>query len=257
MSERLVAIILPMYNEELSVPALRSMFGGGISLPAGWDYRIMVINDGSTDGTLLQALGWAKADSRVTVLSHTENKGLGQAILTGFYEAIRMYASVIVTMDADATHPGELIGPLLEALLDGAEMAIASRFAKGGRQLGVPFFRRLLSFGARKYYSLIFPLAGVRDYTINFRAYKIELIKNACHRVDGSLLVSGTFTATVEILLKLATLCRKIKEVPLVLQYGRKKSRSKLGIAATIRDSLKLCLLPKEKCLLGRGLRLS
>ncbi len=257
MIERLVAIILPMYNEELSVPALRSMFECGISLPKGCDYRIIIINDGSRDATLQKVIEWAKADSKVTILSHTENKGLGQAILTGFYEAVRMNASCIVTMDADATHPGELIGALVKTVLNGAEIAIASRFTKGGGQVGVPFFRRLLSFGARKYYGLIFPLAGVSDYTVNFRAYRAELIKNACNRVDGSLLVSSTFSATVELLLKLATLCRKISEVPMVLQYNRKKSRSKLGIAATIRDSLKLCTLPKEKCPLGKGLRIS
>lgn len=246
-----------MYNEELSVPALRSMFERGIPLPQGCDYRIIIINDGSSDATLQKVMEWAKRDSRVTILSHTENKGLGQAILTGFYEAVRMNSTYIVTMDADATRPGGLIGALVQALLEGAEIAIASRFVKGGEQKGVPSFRRLLNFGARKYYRLVFPLAGVSDYTVNFRAYRAELIKSAFDKVDGPLLASGSFTTVAELLLKLATLCRKISEVPMVLQYDRKKSRSKLGIAASALDSIKLCMLPKEKCPLGKGLRIS
>jgi len=246
-----------MYNEELSVPALRSMFERGISLPKGCDYRIIIINDGSRDATLQKVMEWAKCDSRVKVLSHTENKGLGQAILTGFYEAVRMNSTFIVTMDADATHPGEIIGRLVRAVLEGAEIALASRFVKGGGQVGGPLFRRLLSLGARKYYRLVFPLAGVTDYAVNFRAYRAELIKNACNKVDDPLLISRTFSATVELLLKLATLCSKISEVPMVVYYDCKKSPSKLKIMAKVRDSIMLCRLPKEKCPLGRGLRIS
>jgi len=246
-----------MYNEELSVPVLCSMFERGITLPEGCDYRIIIINDGSSDATLQKVMEWAKGDSKVTILSHTENKGLGQAILTGFYEAVRMNSSYIITMDADATHPCGLIGTLVQAVLEGAEIAIASRFVKDGEQKGVPLFRRFLSFGARKYYRLFFPLAGVSDYTVNFRAYRAELIKSAFDKVDGPLLVSGSFTTVAELLLKLATISTKISEVPMVLQYDCKKSCSKLGIASTVRDSIKLCRLPKEKCPLGKGLRIS
>lgn len=257
MAECLTAIVLPMYNEELSIAPLRAMFDGSDFLPPGYEYRIVTVNDGSQDGTLNLINRWAEENHRVMVVSHTRNMGVGQAILTGFGEAIRMSSACVVTMDADASHPGEIIGQMIDTLQAGADIVIASRFARGGTMVGVPFLRQVYSLGARMLLSLVFPLQGVKDYTVGFRAYKTPLLNQALSQTSDSFLTFRSFATSVEILLKAAPLAGKIVEVPLVLRYDHKKSPSKLRLWSTITDYLKLFFLPKQKCPLGRGLKIS
>lgn len=256
MGGNLVSVILPMYNEEKSIPRLRLMFDKGLALPPNHDYHIIVVNDGSVDGTLDLASKWASENSRVTVVSHPKNMGLGQAILTGFNESINKGANCTVTMDADATHPGDTINDLVLTISRGSDIVIASRYATGGKQVGLSWNRRLFSFGARIFLSSLFPLKGVRDYTCGFRAYRTSLLAEALSRCDGRFLTFNTFTAMVEILLKTAVLADRISEVPLVLRYDLKQGGSKMKVLKTIRDYIRLLLLPVEKCPLGRGLKI-
>lgn len=256
MNNNLTAIILPMYNEEISIFPLRNMFAvSNFELPES-ECRIVIINDGSTDNTLSLVKRWAEEDLRVTVITHPQNMGVGQAILTGFAEAIRMESDCVVTMDADASHPGTIIKELLLAVNNGADIAIASRFAKGGIQIGVPLVRKVYSLGARIILSLIFPLRGVSDYTVGFRAYKTSLLKKALSTSNKPFLQFSSFASSVEILLKIAPFADKIVEVPMVLRYDQKQSPSKLKFWDTICDYFRIFLLPKKKCTLGKGLKL-
>lgn len=258
MAEFIVSIVLPMYNEELSIAPLREVFDGDLLLPIGCDHRIVVVDDGSQDSTLKLVNQWAQENSRVRIISHTRNMGVGQAILTGFGEAIRTKSTCVITMDADASHPGDLITHLVNAVLnEGADIAIASRFARGGTMVGVPFYRQIYSYGARLVLSLIFPLQGVRDYTVGYRAYRTVLLSVALSQAGGSFLNFHSFATSVEILLKTAPQASKIIEIPLVLRYDYKKSPSKLRLWSTIRDYGKLFFLPKQKGPLGRGLRIA
>lgn len=247
-------IILPMYNEEKAVGPLEAMFCK-VNLPPGTSYRILVVNDGSTDRTLQEVHMWQSRNPLVKVVSHPHNMGLGRALLTGFREAVKENPSGVITMDADATHPPETVSALVQKLLNGADIVIASRYAPGGAQHGVPWPRKLYSFGARMLLRLVFPLKGVRDYTVGFRAYRTGIIREALSRKSDSLVSFRSFASTVEILLKLATLARQIDEVPLILRYDQKKSRSKMKVLSTIRDYVRLCFMPKQKCTLGRGLK--
>ncbi len=256
MANKILAIVLPMYNEELSIPLLRGMFDRNMSMPPDYDYRIVVVNDGSQDGTLSLADDWARENLRVKVVSHTQNMGVGQAILTGFGEAIRMGADCVVTLDADASHPGDIISLMVEKVNAGADIVIASRFASGGRQIGVPPIRKVYSLGARILLSAFFPLKGVRDYTVGFRAYNTTILYSALSQTEKPFLKFSSFATSVEILLKVATMAENIEEVPLVLRYDHKVSPSKLKLWMTISDYLKLFWLPKQKCPLGRGLRI-
>ncbi|MEN6351463.1 MAG: glycosyltransferase family 2 protein [Syntrophomonas sp.] len=256
MGGNLAVIVLPMYNEELSIPLLRKMFDDQLEMPDGFEYRIVAVNDGSQDNTLALANNWAQENHRVVVLSHTRNMGVGQAILTGFGEAIRMNSTCVVTLDADASHPGGIIKQMVAEVEGGADIVIASRFAGGGKQIGVPPIRKLYSLGARMLLSLFFPLKGVRDYTVGFRAYNTPMVNQALSRTEDSFLAFRSFATSVEILLKLVPFAQKVAEVPLALRYDHKVSPSKLKLWHTIGDYLKLFMLPKQKCKLGRGLKI-
>ncbi|MDD3269815.1 MAG: glycosyltransferase family 2 protein [Syntrophomonadaceae bacterium] len=254
MAQDLAAIILPMYNEELSIPVLQEMFDEKIEMPPGYDYRIVAVNDGSKDRTLELVNKWAQENHRVKVLSHTQNMGVGQAILTGFGEAIRMSSICVVTLHADASHPGGIIKQMLVEVQKGADIVIASRFTQGGKQVGVPLLRRIYGWGARILLSTIFPLKGVRDYTVGFRAYRTTMVNQALSRTEESFLTFRSFATSAEILLKFVSFANKVVEVPLVLRYDHKMSSSKLRTWNTIRDYFMLFMLPKQECPLGRGL---
>lgn len=257
MSCELVSVILPMYNEEKSIPQLRKMFDQGLRLPSDLDFNIIVVNDGSVDRTLELAYRWEQENPRVSVVSHNVNYGLGRAILTGFYQSIQRGSRCTVTMDADATHPGSTIFELVQEICNGSDIAIASRYAPGGRQVGLSLPRRLFSFGARVYLSAFFPLKGVRDYTCGFRAYRTSLLAGVLDRCQGEFLVFNTFTAMVEILLKTAGQASKIVEVPLVLRYDLKLGGSKMKLLKTIRDYFRLVSLPTKPCPLGKVLKIN
>lgn len=248
-------IILPMFNEERSFGALRKMFDGKFRLPPGCNHRIIIVNDGSTDRTPELAATWEEDDNRVTVIAHKHNLGLGRAILTGFRKAVQEGAEGVITMDADASHPAQIIPYMVQEILSGADIVIASRFVAGSTQKGVPWQRRLYTLGARVLLSCIFPLKGVKDYTAGFRAYRAALIQEALETCNDLLVTSRSFAASTEILLKVSTLARSIKEVPLTLRYDQKESLSKMKAAAAIRDYLKLCLMTKKNCPLGRGIK--
>jgi len=198
-------------------------------------YRVLVIDDGSSD----QTAAVAKRDGArmpVRVVSHVRNQGLAQAIRTGLGEIVRTAddRDILVIMDADNTHPADLIPRLVEALDQGAEVAIASRFRPGSRLFGVPVLRRVLSRGASLVFRLLFPIAGARDYTGGYRAYRLGLLRRAMDVYGDEFLMSTGFSVMTELLLKLRTLAPRVREVPFVLRYDLKRGQSKLVPGRTI-----------------------
>jgi dolichol-phosphate mannosyltransferase len=227
----MIHVLLPAYNEE---KALGSLIAGiGRALPAG-GFRIWVVDDGSSDGTA------EAVRAPVVLLRHEVNRGLGQAFRTGLSAILPVLADddVLVTMDADDTHPPSLIPELVLPLVEGrADLTIASRFAPGGREVGVPFLRRVLSAGARFVFRALLPLPGVRDYTCAFRAVRGSVVRRAMERW-GSLVTEDGFASSVEMLLRLSAETSRVVEIPLVLRYDRKAGPSKMRVFATVRRTL-------------------
>ncbi|MDR3270307.1 MAG: glycosyltransferase family 2 protein [Peptococcaceae bacterium] len=241
-------IILPAYNE---VQGLGLIFADIQRHCTGLAYRIIVINDGSTDGTgeLLRQACAARAD--LVMLEHPVNRGLGQALLTGFRYAVRQDAAMdqqadtaemdmIITLDADNTHPADRIPLLYQAICAGADVAIASRFVSGAQQYGLNSLRRMLSWGAGLLMRACFPREGLRDYSCGFRAYRLGVMREALQTYDDQLIECRSFAAAAEILLKLLPFCHRVQEIPLELHYERKLSCSKLRIGATVSEYFKL-----------------
>lgn len=242
-------IILPAFNE---VQALPHIFRDIQEQCAALAYRIVVVNDGSTDGTGPLLRRCQRRIPDLKVVEHSDNRGLGQALLSGFYYAVQAATAagndlnqgeeappdVIITLDADNTHPADRIPLLYEAIQNGADLAIASRFTRSSRQFGLSAERKLLSWGAGTVLRLFFPVKGLRDYSCGFRAYRLPLMRRALQTYHENLIECRSFAAMVEVLLKILPLCKNIREVPLELHYERKQSLSKLRAGATIREYL-------------------
>lgn len=235
----LIHVLLPAYNEG---KALGAVIEGVARTLADGGYRVWVVDDGSTDDTAGVAQGFAAQGLPVTLLSHGRNRGLGQAFRTGLEAILPVLGDdgILVTLDSDNTHPTQIIPSLAAPIEEGrADIVIASRFAPGGQEVGVPLFRRLLSKVARGMFTVFLPMPGVRDYTCAFRAFRASLLRDGVKRW-GSLVTEDGFASSVEWLQRLAFLSPRVQEVPLLLRYDRKPTPSKMKIFSTILRTLGL-----------------
>ncbi len=235
-----ILLTLPAYNEEAGLPEVLAAFEREV-LGAGYSGRVIIVDDGSTDGTAQVIREWS-ARLPLELVRHAGNRGLGETIEDGLRRAAEMAApeDVIVTMDADNTHAPGAIPDLARRLDQGYDVVIASRFRPGSRVEGLSGFRHLMTYGARILFQLMFPIRGVRDYTCGFRAYRAGRLQETLARHPGRLLREEGFAAMAEILLYLRGRGVKMSEVPMVLRYDRKRGPGKMRVGATVVKTLQL-----------------
>jgi dolichol-phosphate mannosyltransferase len=237
---RTLFIVLPAYDEAAGLPNLLSRLRD--VMPAGAaDYRVIVVDDGSRDATPQVAARFA-ASMPLTLIRHPINRGLGAALSDGFDSALARAADtdIIVTMDADDTHPPAAIAPMVAMIDRGCDVVIASRYRAGARVVGVPARRRLLSRGASWLLRLTLPTRGVRDFTCGFRAYRAAALRRALGPPGSALSAGDGFQCTVDILVRLRPLGLAFGEVPLQLRYDRKRGPSKIAVGRTTWNTLRL-----------------
>jgi dolichol-phosphate mannosyltransferase len=237
-----VHVVLPAYNE---AAALRPLLERLAALRLGPEHalRVWVVDDGSVDATGAVARQ-GSGGLEVGLITHPVNLGLGQAVNTGLHSVLQSGADqdCVVVMDADDTHDVNLIPAMLDRLESGADIVIASRFVPQGDDSTAPAFRRLLSRGAAFVFRSLLPLDGLHDFTSGYRAYRVGLLRRAAQHWGERLIAERGFACMVELLLKLRHCKPVIHEVPLVLRYDRKPGRSKLKLARTTMQYLKLLL---------------
>ena len=211
--------MVPTYNEAMNLSELIGRLHRSVP-----DALIVVVDDSSPDGTGDLVRQMMVADPRLRLLRRPlDARGRGWAGRDGFIEALRLGADTVVEMDADLSHPPEVIPALLEPLQSRqADVCSASRFVPGGADRDRTRTRRWISTAARSYLRLVL---GVRtqDPTSGFRAYT----RAALERIDvASLRARDPFTVT-EILYRCHRGGLRLKEVPYAF-VDRKKGKSKL-----------------------------
>lgn len=235
-------ILLPAFNEEENIEKLVGEITGRLR-EFKRDFRIIVVDDGSRDRTAQLAEDLAR-NHPLTLIKHPRNRGLGKAIETGFTHVLSQGTGddVLITMDCDNSHLPDYIPDMVREIQNGNEVVIASRFERGGKQIGLRLGRKLLSISARIVLRALFRMNGIRDYTCGYRAYKLSVLENGKKRYGSNFIESRGFSANMEILLKLRQLGARVKEVPLVLRYDLKMGMSKMAILKTIAAYLKVIL---------------
>jgi dolichol-phosphate mannosyltransferase len=238
----MIHVVLPAYNEADALPPLLSRLKKASLGHLQSGLSVIVVDDGSADGTAEVARSAGGSGLEVRVLVHPQNRGLSDAIRTGLVAAVEQAGDddVIVTMDADDTQGPGLISRMTMLIEEGNDVVVASRYAPGGRVLGVPAHRRALSRGASTLFRLVYPVTGVRDYTCGYRAYRAGLLRQAFARWGRDFVSEPGFSCMVDILLKLDRLGAVITEAPLILRYDRKPGESKMNVRRTILQTLKL-----------------
>lgn len=210
----MISVIVPTYNEATALPILVRRLHVTMD-SAQIPYELIVVDDNSPDGTAQVAERMA-SEAPIKVLRRPGKAGLASAVLHGLQLA---KGDLIAVMDADLSHPPETIPQMLRAMeSSGAELAVASRYVRGGGIENWPFRRRLASAVANALARILTP---IRDATSGF-----FLIRRSC--LDGVQLNPIGFKIGLEVMARARY--RRFIEVPYVFT-DRRHGTSKFGSA--------------------------
>ncbi len=220
-----VLVVVPTYNEAASLAGIVGRVRSAV--PAA---DLLVVDDGSPDGTGQVAEHLAAADERVHVLHRSAKEGLGGAYVAGFRWGLDRGYERLVQMDADGSHLPEQV-PLLLRGLDDADLVIGSRWAPGGSVHNWPLHREVLSRGGNLYARLA-TRVGVRDATGGFRAWR----RAALDEVDLSSVASSGYCFQVDLTRRAVRAGLRVRELPIRF-VERTTGESKMD-AAVVREAL-------------------
>lgn len=212
-----VSIVVPAFDEEAGIEGVVRRL---LALDLGRPTELVVVDDGSRDGTAQKLDALAAAEPRIRALRHPRNQGYGAALKTGIARA--RYDVVVIT-DADGTYPEDRIVDLLAAVDDGADMAVGSRT---GDDVNIPLVRRPAKAVLRWIASYL-ASTPIPDLNSGMRAMQKELVLRY-----RSVLPQG-FSFTTTITLAALTNAHRVDYVP--IDYAAREGRSKIK---PIRDTL-------------------
>jgi dolichol-phosphate mannosyltransferase len=199
-----VVMVVPTYNEAANL----AWIVGRVRrcLP---EADVLVVDDGSPDGTGQIADELAEADSHVSVVHRIAKEGLGAAYLNGFRVALARGYDVIGEMDADGSHQPEQLPRLLEALA-GADLVLGSRWVPGGSVVNWPWTRVALSRGGNLYTRMLLGIP-VRDATGGFRLFR----RTTLEKIDLDSVESVGYCFQVDLAWRTVEAGLRVREVPI------------------------------------------
>jgi glycosyltransferase involved in cell wall biosynthesis len=212
-----ILIVVPTYNERENLPRLAE------ALLRFDDFTVLVVDDGSPDGTGEQADRIAaESGGRLRVMHRRGQRGLGRSYVDGFQEALRLGATRVVQMDADFSHDPNEVMRLIDAT-GAADLAIGSRYIPGGTLHNWPWHRVALSAFANRYVRAITGVP-VNDCTSGFRCWRSDLLA----RVPLVRIASEGYAFQVEMAWHASNAGARIVEVPITF-VERTRGSSKLS----------------------------
>jgi dolichol-phosphate mannosyltransferase len=222
-----VVVVVPTYNERPNIEALILAV-----LELGPRYRVVVVDDGSPDGTgvLADTLA-ATHPGRVEVIHRAAKGGLGPAYIAGFRRALDLAPDLIAQMDADLSHDPAAL-PRLVAATRNADLVLGSRYVAGGGTAGWPLWRRLMSRMGGTYASTVLGVP-VSDLTSGFKVWRPTTLTAIA--IDG--LRSDGYAFTIEATWRALKQGARVVEVPIVFT-DRVAGASKLSRRIVIEAAL-------------------
>lgn len=187
MAERSL-IVIPTYNE---IDNIRQIVAAVLALPH--DLEVLVVDDGSPDGTGAAVGEMAARDPRIHLLERATKSGLGSAYIAGFRWGLERGFDVIFEMDADFSHDPAAIPSFLDAIRD-ADLVLGSRYLNGVTVINWPLKRLILSYGANVY-SRILTGIPIHDLTGGFKAFRRETLA----AIDLSRVRSDGYSFQIEL----------------------------------------------------------
>jgi dolichol-phosphate mannosyltransferase len=217
-----VWLILPTYDEAENIAAIVAAARAVLEQAAPGAHRILVVDDGSPDGTGDIADDLAAEHDDVEVLHRTTREGLGPAYLAGFAHALDRGAQFVMEMDADFSHDPADLARLLAATGD-ADLVLGSRYVAGGAVTDWGRIRRLVSRGGSLYARIVLGL-DVRDLTGGFKCFRREVLE----AIDLPTVRSRGYAFQVELTHRAVHAGFRVVELPIVFR-DRELGHSKMS----------------------------
>ena len=218
-------VIVPTYNEAENIERILRRIAE--SLP---DAGVLVVDDGSPDGTgdLVKRVAAELPD--VNLMARATKSGLGSAYRAGFAWGMANGYDVMIEMDADFSHDPGALPALVQPLTEGYDVAIGSRYVKGGQVPNWARHRHLLSQGGNRYASMVLGL-HVSDSTAGFRAYSAGILR----QLDLEMIRAEGYGFQIEMTYRCRQQRARIKEIPITFVdrvAGESKMSSRIVVEA-------------------------
>ena len=221
--------VIPTYNEKENVEALAAAVLENLPPEGG----ILFCDDNSPDGTGQIIDGLCAANPRIHVMHRERKEGLGRAYVAGFAKALEMGATHVIEMDCDFSHDPADVRRLLEAVAD-CDVAIGSRYVKGGRCVGWPFRRWFVSRFGGMFIRLVMG-TPVHDPTGGFKCFRREALERLG---DFSCIRSFGYSFQMEMNYRMWKMGLKLREIPITFAE-RRAGQSKISGSIAL-ETLKL-----------------
>ncbi len=217
-------VIIPTYNEKENIPRMLETVMT-LQPKQGGTFHVLVVDDGSPDGTAeLVRQAADQHPGRIHLLERSGKLGLGTAYIAGFKWGLKEGYEFLFEMDADFSHNPKDLERLREACMNGAGVAVGSRYTQGGGVSNWPWHRIAMSYGASLYVNTILRL-GVKDPTAGFKCYRAETLRTI--RLDHIHFVGYAFQ--IEMKYNAKRLGFPIAEVPITF-IDRELGTSKMSL---------------------------
>lgn len=221
-------IVVPTYNEAENLP---TFIPEVMKVCKGIDFSILVVDDGSPDGSAKIIKNLQKEYKNLFLLERTQKSGLADAYLTGFRWGMEKY-DAFLEMDADFSHKPEYVPVMFESLQEN-DVVIGSRNIKGGSVEGWSFLRNFISKGGSLYSRLVLS-CPIKDLTGGFNMWR----KNALEKIDLNKIVSRGYSFQIEMKYRAYKEGLKIKEIPIIFpdrELGKSKMSKKIFLEALLK----------------------
>jgi dolichol-phosphate mannosyltransferase len=231
-------IVIPTYDERENLATVVGLTRAALaSCDPPVEGTVLIVDDGSPDGTGQLADELARAHEDVRVHHRPRKSGLGGAYLAGFGQALMAGADFVVEMDADLSHDPADLPRLIEAARQGADVVLGSRYLPGGGVEGWPLHRRLLSRAGGRYAAMLLGVP-LTDLTGGFKCFRARALR----ALDPDLVHSRGYAFQIELTYQAARAGMEIAEVPIVFRE-REHGRSKMSAAIALEAMWRVPLL--------------
>ena len=224
-------IVIPTYNEIENLEAITR----AVIQRTPDRVHILVVDDGSPDGTGKKADELAQAEPRIHVLHRTQKQGLGPAYIAGFRWGFEQNFDQLIEMDADFSHNPEFL-PTMLSLLGHNDFVIGSRYVAGGGTVNWGLMRKIISRGGSLYARTMLG-APIRDFTGGFNGWNRKVLEE----INLSTLEAGGYSFQIELKYRAFKKGFRFQEFPILFEdrrVGKSKMSSKIVVEA-------LALVPK------------
>jgi len=243
MSPTRALVCVPTYNERDNVEALVRALGEVLDTERD---AVLVIDDGSPDGTGELADRLAAELPWLGVLHRTQKEGIGRAYLAGFEQALATEAQLVLEMDCDFSHAPQDVPRLIDACeTGGADLALGSRWVAGGGTENWGLLRRVISRGGSLYARLVLGV-GVRDLTGGFKCFRREVLET----IDLDAIAARGYGFQIEGTFRTLRAGFRVVELPIVF-VDRRVGESKMS-GSIVLEAMRQVPVLRWKALRGR-----